>query len=114
MVTGVELLRRQSDQAFEDLCSIIEPVEQSLSWAVVPMKEGEYLHSNGSILTIVQHIASCKRMYASAGFRKGEVTWRDCAEIYDRIGSDWAGSRVELHNAHRYWMDSWASLTDDQ
>ena len=107
------LLESISARSFEDLCEIVAPVDEPMAWAVVTLKEGEYLHTDGSILSMVQHMASCKIMYASAAFLGGAVRWRDCAEKYDEIGVDWRRSVEDLHEAHRFWLDSWSSLGDD-
>lgn len=110
----ITLLVNEANLTFEDLLATIEPVDEPLSWAVVPMKEGEYLNTNGSILTMIQHVAGCKLMYASAAFTGGEIRWRECAERYEAIGSNWAKSVEDLKEAHQYWMASWANLTPDQ
>lgn len=109
-----DLVRRQSEESFRYLLETLEGVDEPHSWSVVPMKEGEYLHSNGSILTIVQHVASCKRMYASAGFRNGELTWRACAEIYDEVGPSWERTIQDLRDAHQYWMGCLEALPGDR
>ncbi len=107
------LLELQASQAFDDLLKAIEGVDEPLSWAVVPMKEGEYLNTYGSILTMVQHVAGCKVMYASIAFRRAEIQWRELAERYDGIGSSWDTSVAELREAHKYLTDSWSDLSAD-
>jgi len=105
------LLELIAKRNFEDLCETTSTVEEAVSWAVVPLKEGEYLNTDGAILSMVQHVACCKRMYASAAFMDGEVRWRDCADRYDAIGSDWAKTVEDLRDAQRYWLASWNGLT---
>ena len=109
----IELLRAKAEEAFGQLLTAIDGVDQPLSWAVIPMREGEYLHSNGSILTIVQHVAGSKLMYASSGFLNGQIRFREIADFYEAIGSDWAASVEELKRSHEVWMQSWAGITAD-
>lgn len=110
----VGLLQKQAETAFRDLCRSFEGVDEPLSWAVVPLKEGEYLNSNGSILTMVQHVAGCKRMYGSIAFRGAELRWSGCADHYEAVGANWSRSVEDLRQAHEYWMGTWAHLQEEQ
>lgn len=85
---AIELLRREAGQEFKDLLVALDGIEQELSWAVAPLKPDEYLHNNGSILGIVQHVASCKFMYGSAAFRNLDVRWRHVVARLEEIGAD--------------------------
>jgi uncharacterized damage-inducible protein DinB len=110
-VDSIQLLRLQSDQAFEDLCKALEGVDQNLSWASFPIHPDQYLHTSGSIIGIVHHVAGGKLIYASMAFLNGEVRWRDLAEMIDTIGTDWPATLEFLHSCHQRWMDSWAKLS---
>lgn len=110
---AVSLAKLQAEGSFGELLRTISDVNQELAYAVVKLKEGEYLHSNGSILGIVQHLACCKLMYASAAFRDGEVRWRDCAARLDQIASDWTASVEYLKESHAYWMAVLREVSSD-
>src|SRR5579862_3686602 len=108
----VEVMRLEADLAYEALESACAGISELVAWATIGVQEGEYLHTNGSIIGIVQHIAVCKVMYGSTGFRKTEVRWRDAIARIEAIGTSWKGSRDYLAEAHRYWLDSWSDLED--
>ena len=108
----IDILRVQSDLAFAELVTSLEGVTEPKAWAVLPQSGEDYLHSDGSIQGIVLHIASCKIMYGSTGFRGTEVRWRDCAERVASFEPSWTAALAYLNEAHKYWMDSWADLTD--
>lgn len=74
-MVAVETLRLESEAAFSELLSSIANVDESHSWAVVPLKENEYLHNNASILGMAQHVAACKIMSHSRISRSvGEIS----------------------------------------
>jgi hypothetical protein len=111
-VTAVEVLRLEAEMAFAEVLTTIEGIDEPLSWAVVPLKEGEYLHDNASILGMVQHLAECKIGYGSSAFRNMEIRGRDIADRLEEIGSSWEKSKAYLMEAHEYWMSSWSADTD--
>ncbi|MES1227977.1 MAG: DinB family protein [Armatimonadota bacterium] len=106
----VDLLKLQSQRGFDDVLAAIHGIDQAGSWAVLPLREGEYLHTNGSIVSVVQHIAGCKQMYASIAFRGTEIRWRQIIQRIRQIDTDWEASKAFLHEAHDYWMAGWADL----
>ena len=110
--TLVELLQAEGHQAHQQLMEAVEGVTEGEAWALPRLDGPDYLHSDGSILSIVQHIAVCEVMYASAAFRRGEVRWRNCASRLEEIGPDWEANLAYLRESHDYWLGSWDSLTD--
>lgn len=105
-----DLLRSQADEAHRDLLAALEGVDEPLAWAQVPLAEGRYLHTNGSILGIVQHLASSKIMYASAAFWGGRPSWRETAAEFDAIGASWPASKALLASAHARFMAAWQEV----
>ena len=83
----VQVLRNQADHEFASLIEALDGVRQEHSWAVALLKPGEHMHNNGSIIGIVQHVATCKVMYGSAAFRNLEIRWRDVVARLEVIGS---------------------------
>lgn len=106
----LELLEHETEIAFADLLQAIEGVDERLSYATLQLKPDEYLHSNGSIIGLVQHIACCKAIYASVAFRNVEIKWGDLAEKFDMIGQSWEATIEDLHASHRYWLDAWKDI----
>jgi hypothetical protein len=111
-VTAGELLKAEADKEWRELLSAIEGVPERLSWARVSCQPGEYLHSEGSILSNVVHLAGCKIMYGSAAFRSMEVRWRDTVERMESLWPSWEGAKEWLHESHLYWLASWAEEED--
>jgi hypothetical protein len=111
-MNAVEVLAREAEYAFNELVSAIEGVEQPKAWAVLPQAGADYIHTDGSIQGIVLHIASCKRMYGSIGFRSTEFRWRDVAAQLDAFEPSWPAAVEYLHDAHRYWLSTWKGLGD--
>ena len=112
-MTAIEAMRSEANEAFADFLSTIEDVDEGLSWATASLHEGEYLHNNASILGMVQHVAGCKFMYASAAFKNTELKWRDVVARLEEIDSSWDKTLAYLHESQEYWMSSWANLSDD-
>src|SRR5947207_2981433 len=110
-MTATEALRREANEAFANFLLAIEQVDEALSWATAPLHEGEYLHNNASILGMVQHVAGCKFMYASAAFQNTEMRWRDVVGRLEEIDSSWEKTLTYLHESQEYWMSSWANLS---
>jgi uncharacterized damage-inducible protein DinB len=111
---ATDLLRLQSEQAYRDLTDTLREISEGHAWAVPPLKGPGYLHTSGSILEIVQHIATCKVMYGSAGFRDSAVRWRDCAARLDAIGADWQQNLAYLQESHDAWVGCWSTLGDSE
>lgn len=113
-MSRVSLLRVAAEEAFRDLLVALEGVTGPEAWAVPQLQGRDYLHSDGSILGIVQHLATCKVMYASAGFRNTEVRWRDCADRVESLGADWTANQAYLAESQQYWLASRAALPDEE
>ncbi len=76
--------------------------------------DGEYLHTNGSVIGIVQHIAGCKFIYGSAAFRNLDVRFRDILVRLRAIGTSWPETLKYLDEAQEYWMASWKDLSSEE
>ena len=107
---ATDLLRLQAEQAYRDLTDTLRDISEGHVWAVAPLKGRGYLHTSGSILEIVQHIATCKVVYGSAAFRDTAVRWRDCAARLDDIGPDWQQNYAYLEESHAAWIACWSAL----
>lgn len=113
-MTRVELLRAQSDHAYKEFEEVLAGVSQGLAWARIQCaSEDEYLHTDGSIHSIVLHVATCKRIYGGTAFRPGEVRWRDIADELDHFEPDWLAALDYLRASQDYWTSSWDHLRDD-
>lgn len=109
----IDYLQRWSESAFEALLNNLEGLTDQQAWWCAPLGgTEEYLHSSGSILGIVLHVASCKAMYAEYAFGEGKLTWRDMsrrareAEPYLQKAIGW------LREAQDFWLRSWERLSD--
>lgn len=111
-MTAVETFKAQADFAFSEFVGALEGVDQAHAWAVLPNLGTDYLHTGASIMNIVLHVASCKFMYGSIGFRNTEIRWSELADRIEAFEPDWAKALEFLHESHSYWMASWADLTD--
>jgi uncharacterized damage-inducible protein DinB len=109
---AVHLLRLQAEQAYTELTDTLREISEGHAWAVAPTEGCGYLHTSGSILEIVQHVATCKLMYGSAAFRDMAVRWRDCAARLDAIGADWQQNLAYLQESQDAWLDTWLTLGD--
>lgn len=107
-----QLLRSQADLAYKELEESLEGVSEELAWARVELQPGEYLHSEGSILSIVAHLAGCRQVYGSAAYRGLEVRWRDTVDQLNRYWPDWDEAKRCLREAHQYWLGTWEQETD--
>jgi uncharacterized damage-inducible protein DinB len=111
----ISRLGRWSKNAFEDFLTSLEGLTDQQAWWCAPSDNtSEYLHSSGSILGIVLHVASRKIMYAEYAFRDGRLTWRDMskrareAELHLHTAIAW------LHEAEDFWLRSWERLSDGE
>src|SRR4051794_12129905 len=83
------MLRHQADFAWTELLGALEGISQEQAWGMITLQPGEYLHTEGSIQSIVLHIAGCKFLYGSCAFRKTEVRWRDVVARFEEFWPDW-------------------------
>lgn len=107
-----ELLRLESEEAFRELLSAIDGISEAESWFVFSATDA--LHTNASVSGIVEHVATCKLMYASAAFTNNEFSWRDCANRLDELNQDWARIKEFLNESQEYWLRSWRNFDDAQ
>jgi uncharacterized damage-inducible protein DinB len=103
---------RLAELAYSNLRESLDGLTQELSWASVEFQPGEYLHSEGSILSQIAHVANGKIIYASVGFRNTEVRWRELSPKIDSLWPDLAAVMAWLDETHTYWLSSWADVTD--
>jgi len=111
---AVQVLRLSAEFAFQELLDSLKDVDQPKSWATAQPIPGEYLHTAGSTVAIVQHIAMCKFGYATCAFTDCEVRGRDTFAKAKEIGPDWEQSKNFLLESQDYWMNSWANLASEE
>lgn len=111
-MTSVEVLKSQAHLAYTVLIEALDGVTEGQSWSILPNNGADYLHTDASIHGIALHVASCKFMYGSIGFRNMEIRWRDCADRIEKFEPSWAAALDYLSEAQRYWMSSWDALED--
>jgi len=111
-MTACQALRHESEWFYSQLSGALNGFSEEIAWAQVSLAPGEYLHTNGTIIGIVQHVAVCKFMYGSTAFRETEVRWRHCIDRLETIGTSWEANLAYLAEAQVYWLASWESLTD--
>lgn len=109
----MSLFRRQCEFAFADLQEAIKDMDERGSWARLAPIQGDYLHTDGSMLGQVTHVAGCKVLYASAAFMGFEIRLKEITERTIEIGSDWTMALAYLDEAQDYWMKSWEALQDE-
>ena len=107
-----ELLKLQAEAAFNDFLQSVEGVTQEQAWAKAELRPGEYLHTEGSILSQVAHVAGCRFMYASAGYKDLEIRWRDVVARMESFWPDWEAAKEWLKESYSYWLDAWGRETD--
>jgi uncharacterized damage-inducible protein DinB len=113
-MTAIDQLKLDAAYGFAEFVKACEGVSEPLAWGILPAAGDEYLHTDGSIHSIVLHCASVKWMYGSICFRNTEIRWRDIAEQMDGFEPSWDAALDYCAKAHVYWMESWADLTDDR
>lgn len=111
-MTDHQLLVQLADLAYSTLLESLDGLTQEQSWATLQLKPDEYLHSEGSILSQIAHVANGKIIYASVGFRNTEIRWRELSPKVDSLWPDLEAVIAWLDEAHTYWKSSWADLTD--
>lgn len=107
-MTNIELLKLESKSAFGELLVSIDGVSEQQSWARIECQPKEYMHTEGSVLSIVLHIAACKFIYDSTAYRELEVRWRDRVARLESFWPSWEGAKQYLSEAEEYWLSSWA------
>ncbi len=113
-MNGIEFLKAQAQAAHQEVLKAIEGVTQAQAWSVLPQGGPDYIHTDGSIHGITLHIATCKFAYGSIGVRDSEIRWRNLADEIEAFEPDWDAARQFLDKAHRYWIECWSALTDEQ
>ena len=111
-MTAVELLLHASENAYSELQTSIKDLTEFESWDVLESADEDYLHSDGSIHGILLHVATCKFVFGSVGFRNSEIRWRDVAERLDAFEPSWSDALDYLAEAHDYWLSCWSNLKD--
>ena len=101
-----------SNIAWETIIGSLEGLTEELAWASVELQPDEYLHSEGSILSQIAHVANGKIIYGSVGFRDTEVRWRELSPKIDSLWPSLDAVIGWLHEAHAYWMHSWRDVDD--
>jgi hypothetical protein len=101
-----------SNLAWGEMCESIKGLSEGLAWAPIELQPGEYLHTEGSILSQIAHVANGKIIYGSVGFRETEVRWRELSPKIDSLWPNLDAVVGWLHEAHAYWMNSWAEVDD--
>lgn len=107
-----DLLYRQAEEAYRELRSSLEGVSEGLAWARLELQPEEYLHTEGSILSMVVHLAGVKMMYGGWAFQNRAVRYRDVVSRIDRFWPSWAVAQSFLDECHRSWLHSWATETN--
>jgi hypothetical protein len=111
-VTDRETLIQLSNLAWETMLGSIDGLTEGTAWASVELQPDEYLHTEGSILSQLAHVANGKIIYGSVGFRDTEVRWRELSPKIDSIWPNLDAVVSWLYEAHAYWMNSWAKVDD--
>jgi len=110
--TQTLIMKLDADMAWRDLQDSLDGVFQNQAWAVPHLRGTADLATRGSILEIVQHLATCKFMYASTAFRYNQYGWDDCFARVRELGVDWEANLGYLREAQSYWMESWGGIQD--
>jgi hypothetical protein len=111
-MTDHQTLIKLADHAFTTLLESLDGLTEEQSWATLQLQPEEYLHSEGSILSQIAHIANGKIIYASVGFKNTEVRWRELSPKIDSIWPSLTAVTEWLHESHNYWLDSWRNIAD--
>lgn len=111
-MTDREILLKQAEFAYQELLDSVKDVTQSQAWSVLPNLGAEEINTDGSIQGIVLHIAVCKYMYGSIGFKQSEIRWNHCATEVESFEPNWEAALTYLQSSQNYWMESWKDLKD--
>ena len=106
--------RKQVELAYKEFTDSFEGLDELGSWMRLSPRDGDYLHSDGSILGQVTHVAGCKVLYASAAFYGMKIRLRDVTQRTIEIGTSWEAAKQYLHESQEYWLSSWQGLGDQQ
>ena len=109
---AANLLKAQAELAYSELLGCIKDLDEKLAWAKVECQPGEYLHSEGSILSLVYHIAGGKSVYGGWAYRNHERGWGFTVEAMEKYWPSWNAAKDCLAEAHEYWMNSWSQESD--
>ncbi|MFN8140188.1 MAG: DinB family protein [Fimbriimonadales bacterium] len=113
-MTTIGHLREATNLAFESLLAAIEGVTEPISFFRPTGASEEHLHTDGSIHMIVLHAACVKYMCGSVGFRNTEIRWSQLADRIENFEPNWGAAVEFLNEAHKYWLDLWSHLSDEQ
>ncbi len=108
----IEVLKLNAREAFQELLDSIDGVTENQAWAKVDCQPGEYMHTEGSILSNVLHVAGGKFIYGSAAYRDLEVRWRDVVGRFESFWPSWDKTKEYLYEAQDYWLSFWAKEDD--
>ncbi len=111
-MTNRQLLIELSNLAWATMLESIDGLTQELAWASVEFQPGEYLHTEGSILSQIAHVANGKFIYGSVGFRDTEIRWRELSPKIDSLWPSLDAVVAWLHEGQHYWMNSWTDVDD--
>lgn len=104
--------RLEAEMAFDALLESLKDLTDAEAWAVAQIQEGQYLHTDGTVLSIIQHLACCRVMYASVAFRNIEYRWQDCVLRLKALDNSVAPNIAYLRECQEYWLASWVDVTD--
>ncbi len=105
-----DTLIQLSNLAWDSFRESIDGLSEGLSWALVNLQPNEYLHSEGSILSQIAHVANGKIIYGSVGFRDTDVRWRELSLKIDSLWPNLDAVVGWLGESHEYWMNSWSKI----
>lgn len=111
-MNAVEVLRHESQMAYDDFLELLAGVTEKQAWAVLPNNGPDYLHTDATIHGVTLHVASGKIMYGSIAFRNTEIRWRQLADEIAEFEPDWEKAVAFFRKAHGYWLSTWSDFTD--
>ncbi len=108
----IDVLKLEADASYKELLLSLEGLDERQAWAVQLPREGEYMHTEGSILSEVLHVAGGKFLYGSAAYRGLEIRWRDIVARLEEFWPDWPSALAYLQEAQDYWLATWTDEVD--
>lgn len=111
-MTPYDLLKQDAEAAYNEVTTALEGVTEAQAWSVLANNGPDYLHTSGSIYSIVLHLAGVKWMYANICFRQGALRWRDIADQIEAFEPSYSAAVDYLQRGHQEWMESWANIED--